>query len=127
MASFCFISTTLNKGAMFIFGSWICTANCSGGFNGHLADSRKPEASTAYRCSKLDEIIDNLYELLLPDLAEEIERVSIFYVTSTCAALGPLGSDSNRSKDARTLFPFGLRNAASVYEEATRFESLSDV
>jgi hypothetical protein len=76
-------------------GSWICVANSSGGFNSHLADSRKPEASAANRCSDLDEFIDNLDELLLPDLAGKIDKMSVFYATSTRAAPGLLGSDSN--------------------------------
>jgi predicted oxidoreductase len=43
--------------------------------------------------------IDNLDELLLPDLAGQIERMSIFDATSTRAAPEPVGSDSNRSED----------------------------
>jgi hypothetical protein len=65
MASFRFTSTVLDQGTTFIFGSWICIANGSGGFYGQLADSRKSEASAATRCSNLD-------ELLLPDLLGEI-------------------------------------------------------
>jgi hypothetical protein len=110
----------LDEGTTFIFGSWICVANGSGGFNGHLVDSRNPEAFAVNQRSDLN-------ELLLPDLAGEIERMSVFDVTSTHAAPGPLGLDSNRSKEVRTLFPFWLRNATSVNEEATRSESLSDL
>jgi hypothetical protein len=109
MASFSSTSTVLDEGTTFIFGSWICVANSLGGFNGHLADSRKPEASTPTRRSNLDEFIDNLNELLLPDLAGEIEMTSVFDVTSTRAAPGLLGSNSNR------------------FEEATQSESLSDL
>jgi hypothetical protein len=47
MALFSFTSTVLDEGTTFIFGSCICIANGSGGFNGHLANSRKLEASTA--------------------------------------------------------------------------------
>jgi hypothetical protein len=72
---------------MSIFGSWICVTNGSG-FNSHLADTRKPEASTASRCSNLD-------KLLLPDHAGETERMFIFDAISTHAAPGLLGSDSN--------------------------------
>jgi hypothetical protein len=127
MASFSFTSNVLDEGTTFIFGSWICVANGSGCFDGHLADSRKPEAPAASRCSNLDEFIDNLDEFLLPDLAGEIERMSVFDATSTHAAPGLLGLDSNRSEETCTLFPFRLRNAASVNEEATRSESLSDL
>jgi hypothetical protein len=41
--------------------------------------------------------------------------------------VGCVESDSNRSKEARALFPFGLGNATSANKEATRFESLSDL
>jgi hypothetical protein len=71
-----------------------------GGFNSHLADSRKLEASPATRCSDLNEFIDNLDKSLLPDLGTQVERMSVFNVTSTCATPGLLGSDSNRSDDA---------------------------
>jgi hypothetical protein len=80
-----------------------------GRFNSHLADSRKPEASAPTRRSDLNEFIDNLDELLLPDLAEQIERMSVFDVTSTHAAPELVGSDSNQS------------------EETTQSESLSDL
>jgi hypothetical protein len=53
--------------------------------------------------------------------------MSVFDATSTCAAPGHLESDSNRSEEARVQFPFGLSNAASVNEEATRSKSLFDL
>jgi hypothetical protein len=99
----------LDKGTTFIFGSWICVANSLGGFNGHLADSRKPEASTPTRCSNLDKFVDSLDELLLPDHVGEIEMTSVFDATSTRSALGLLGSNSNR------------------FEEATQSKYLSDL
>jgi hypothetical protein len=48
MVSLSFISTVLvlDEGTTFIFGSYICAANGLSGFNNHLVDSRKPEAST---------------------------------------------------------------------------------
>jgi hypothetical protein len=109
MASFSFTSTVLDEGTTFIFGSWICVTNGLGRFNSHLADSRKPEASAPTRRSDLDKFIDNLDELLLPVLAGQIERMSVFDVTSTHAAPELVGSDSNRS------------------EETTQSESLSDL
>jgi hypothetical protein len=45
MVSLSFTSTMLDEGKTFILGSWICVANGLGGFNSHLAISRKPEAS----------------------------------------------------------------------------------
>jgi hypothetical protein len=81
MASFNFTSTVPDEGTTFIFGSWICDANGSGGFNSHLADSRKLEAFAATRCSNLGKFIDNLNKLPLPDLAGEIEMMSVFDAT----------------------------------------------
>jgi hypothetical protein len=109
-----FTSIMLDESTTFNFGSWICVTNGSGGFNGHLAHSRKLEAFAASRCSNLDKFIDNLDELLLLDHAGVIERMSIFDATSTRAAPGLLGLDSNRSEVACALFLFGLCNAASA-------------
>jgi hypothetical protein len=63
MASFDFTSIMLDEGTTFIFGSWICVTNGSGGFNSHLANTSKPEASSAARCSDLDEFVDNLLSI----------------------------------------------------------------
>jgi hypothetical protein len=102
MASLIFTSTVLDEGTTFIFGSWIRVANGLGGFNIHLVDSRKPEASTSTQSRDLD-------ELLLPDLPMQIERMSVFDTTSTRAAPGQLGSDSNRSeKPSRSKSLFNL-------------------
>jgi hypothetical protein len=99
MASLSFTSTMLDEGTIFIFGSWICIPNSLGGFKSHLVDSRKPEASAATRRSNLD-YFDDLDELLHLDLTRSIERTSAFDATSTRAALGLPGSNSNRSEEA---------------------------
>jgi hypothetical protein len=78
MAQFNFTSAVLNEGTTFIFGSWICVANGLRGFNSHLVNSREPETSSSTRSSDLDEFIDNLDELLLPNLVLLIEKISIF-------------------------------------------------
>jgi hypothetical protein len=96
----------------------------SAGFNSHLANPREPEVPAATRHSDLDEFVDNLNEMLLPDLAREIKEQSVFDMTSTLAALGFLGPDPIRSEEQHTQFPFELRNMATVYQEAMRFESL---
>jgi hypothetical protein len=95
MASLSFTSTVLDEGTTFVFGSWICVANGLGGFNSRLVDSRKPEASTPTQSSNFDYFINDLDELLLRDIPRQIERMSIFDATSTYAAPGLLGSDSN--------------------------------
>jgi hypothetical protein len=94
MASLSFTSNVLDEGTTFIFGFWIYIANGLGGFNSHLIESRKSEASAATRCSNLDSFIDDLDELLLPDLPRQIESTSIFDATPSRAAPG-LRSDSN--------------------------------
>jgi hypothetical protein len=93
MASFSFTSIVLNEGTSFIFGSWICIANGLGGFNSHLADSRKPKASTPTRHCDPDELIDNLDELVLPDLVRQIEKMSVLDMISTRDAPELVGSD----------------------------------
>jgi hypothetical protein len=42
MASFDFTSVVLAEGMTFIFGSWVCTTNGSGGFHSHLVNTREP-------------------------------------------------------------------------------------
>jgi hypothetical protein len=69
MASFNITSAVLDEGTTFIFSSWICVANGLGGFNTHLANSKEPEASSSTPSSDLDDFIDNLDDMLLPDLA----------------------------------------------------------
>jgi hypothetical protein len=44
MASFDFTNAVLDEGTTFIFGTWVCIANGSSGFNSHLVDTREPEA-----------------------------------------------------------------------------------
>jgi hypothetical protein len=85
MVSLSFTSTVLDEGTTFIFGFWICAANGLGGFNSDLVNYRKPEAATPTRYSDLDEYIDNLDELLLPDLIRQIKKMFVFDVTSTSA------------------------------------------
>jgi hypothetical protein len=95
MASFNFTSAVLNEGTTFIFSSWICVANGLGGFNSHLANSKEPEATSSTRSSDLDDFIDNLNDMPLPDLAQQIEKISIFNATSTLDATDLFGSNSN--------------------------------
>ena len=93
MALFNFTCTVPNEGTTFVLGSWICIANSLGGFNSHLADFKRPEASAATQRDDLDEFIDNVDEVPLPYLAREIVRGSVFNATSTHAAPSFLSSD----------------------------------
>jgi hypothetical protein len=100
MTSLSFTSNVLAEGTTFIFSFWISVANGLGGFISHLVNSKNLEASAATRCSNLDSFVDDLDELLLSDLPRQIERTSVFDATSTRAAPGLFGSDSNRSEEA---------------------------
>jgi hypothetical protein len=98
-----------------VFGSWICVAYGSGGFNSHLAYSREPETSASIRRCDLNEFIDNLDEMLLTDLAREIKEASALNAISTHAALGLLRSDPIQSGEECTRLLFGLHNVDPVY------------
>jgi hypothetical protein len=98
MAYFNFTSAVLDEGTTFIFGSWICPANGSGGFNSHLANSKESETSSSTPSSDLNDFIDNVDDMLLPDLAQQIEKMSVFNATSTHDIPDLFGSDSNRSE-----------------------------
>jgi hypothetical protein len=94
MASFDSTSVVLDGGTTFVFDSWVCVTNGSGGFNIHLADTRNPETSAATRRNDLGKLNDNLDKMLLPNFAGEIKKMSVFDATSTRAASGLLGLDS---------------------------------
>jgi hypothetical protein len=91
MASLSFTSTVLDEGTTFIFGSWICVANGLGGFSSCLVNSRKPEASAPTRSSELDNFIDNLNELLLPDLPRQIKRTTQLDFNLCCTRTTRIG------------------------------------
>jgi hypothetical protein len=94
MASFNFTSAVLDESTTFIFGSWIYVTDGLGGFNNHLANLKEREASPSTSSSNLDDFIDNLDDMLFPDLAQQIEKMSVFNVTSTPDAPDLLKSDS---------------------------------
>jgi hypothetical protein len=68
MAMFNF-TVALEKGVTFIFGSWVSAVN----FRRYLVDDKKLEAAASTRSCDLDDFIDNLDEMLLPDLIRELE------------------------------------------------------
>ena len=72
MATFAFSIMMPPRGATFIFGSWVCIANGSGGFDSHLTNSPTPKISTSEDSNKLARSCDRGVTLL-PDLAKEIE------------------------------------------------------
>jgi len=90
MASFNFDSPAITAGTTFVFGSWSCTTDGSGGFASHLIKTTNAEALQ----QELDKITSA--EFLLPQLEEEIERMSL-------------------SDTYSTRLPFGLDNSAASY------------
>ena len=72
MATFAFSTMTPPRGVTFIFGSWVCVANGSGGFDSHLTNSPTPKSSTSEDPNKLARSHDRGI-MLLPDLAKEIK------------------------------------------------------
>jgi len=87
MASFSFDLPTIDAGTTFIFGSWVCIANGSGGFDSHLANTMSTEAP---RLEQLDGAVSA--EFLLPQIIGEIEKLSLSNTLSTHVA--PLRVDS---------------------------------
>ena len=72
MATFAFSTTALPQGTTFIFRSWVCIANGSGGFDSHLANHIVLEAILLESYNNLAGS-DHHGDMLLPDLAKEIE------------------------------------------------------
>ena len=72
MATFALSTTMPPQGATFVFGSWVCVANGSGGFDSHLTSSPMLKATTSEGSHKLSGS-SNHGVMLLPDLAKEIE------------------------------------------------------
>ena len=91
MASFEFSFPAIDAGTTFVFGSWACIADGSGGFSIHLIN---PASTKTLQQEQLGEI--TFVEILLPGIAKEIENLSL--------------SDSTP-----TRFPFGLKNSAMSY------------
>ena len=71
MATFAFATMTHPQGATFVFGSWVCVANGSGGFDSHLTNSPTLKITTPESSNKLARSDDHGV-VLLPDLAKEI-------------------------------------------------------
>jgi len=114
------------RGATFIFGSWVCVANGSGGFYSHLTNSPTLKSSTSEDSNNFARSRDRGVTLL-PDLAKEIES--------------KLGDDSSSTRTQIDLKPnstrigtllaqpvFGLRNSSSAYKQMIKsiYESSLD-
>jgi hypothetical protein len=49
-----------DEGTTFTFGSWVCIANGSGGFNNNLANPKKPEASALTSSRDIDNLAGDI-------------------------------------------------------------------
>ena len=72
MAAFAFSTMAPPQGATFIFGSWVCIADGSGGFDSHLTNCPILKIAMSKDSNKLAESDDHDI-MLLPNLAKEIE------------------------------------------------------
>ena len=87
MASFNFDLPAISAGTTFIFGSWVYMANGSGSFDNHLEDTMSTEVPQIEQLNRITPV-----EFLLPELADEIEKLSLSNTSPT--RLAPLGVDS---------------------------------
>ena len=77
MATFAFSTMAPPQGATFIFGSWVCVTNGSGGFDSHLTNPPALKIITSEDSSKLaDELAESLtwgasYRCLPPSLLRD--------------------------------------------------------
>ena len=91
IAHFNFGFPAIDTGTTFIFGSWVCIANGSGGFSSHLINLTSTKAPLQ---EQLGEIVS--VKILLPGIVKEIKNLSLLDPTPT-------------------RFPFGQRNSAASY------------
>ena len=109
MSTFAFSTMALPQGATFVFSSWVCVANGSGGFDSHLTNSPALKIIRLEDSNKLAGSDDHSIKLL-PDLAKEIEAKLEDNSSSTRTQTNP------KPKPTRvgTLLAqpiFGLRNS----------------
>ena len=102
----------------FIFGSWVCVANVSGGFDSHLTNSPTPKSSTSEDSNKLARSHD-CGVMLLPDLAKEIESKLENNSSSTRTQID-VKPKSTRIGTLIAQPIFGLHNSLSVYKHMIR-------
>ena len=118
MATFAFSTMMPPRGATFIFGLWVCTANGSGGFDSHLTNSPTLKISTSEDSNKFARSCDRGVTLL-PDLAKEIEAKLEDKSGSTRSQID-LRPNSTRIETLIAQPIFGLRNSSSAYKQMIR-------
>ena len=103
------------QGTTFIFGSWVCVANGSGGFDSHLTNSPALKITTSEDSNKLVGSNDHGI-MLLPDLAKEIEVKLEDNSSSTRTQINlKLKSTQIGTPFAQPVF--GLCNSSSSYKQ----------
>ena len=113
MATFAFSTMTPPRG-VFIFGSWVCVANGSGGFDSQLTNSPTLKSSTSEDSNKLARSHDRGV-MLLPDIAKEIESKLEINSSSTRTQID-LKLKSTRIGTLIAQSILGLRNSSFVYK-----------
>ena len=115
MATFAFSTMALLQGGTFIFSSWVCVANGSGGFISHLIHRHTLKAATSESSNKLTGSDDHGV-MLLPDLAKEIEMKLENNSGSTRTQID-LEPNSTRIETPLAQPIYRLRNASSTYRQ----------
>ena len=114
MATFTYSTMAPPQGATFVFGSWVCVVNGSGGFDSHLTNSPASNIITSKDSNKLARSHDRGV-MLLPDLAKEIESKLEINSSSTRTQID-LKPKFTRTGTLIAQPVFGLCNLSSVYK-----------
>ena len=114
MATFTFDIMMIDRGTTFVFGSWVCIANGSGGFDSHLNNPRVP-GTISTGSSNLASESSNLNEILFPDLAKEIEQ-KLYDNSSPALSQIDLSLNSTQAQTFCIQPIFGLCNSSSAYK-----------
>jgi len=119
MATFAFNTMALAQGSTFVFGSWVCVGNGSGDFDSHLNNPVEPEAISS-KSYKFIARSNNLGDMLLPDLAKEIELKLDINSSSTQTQID-LNPSSTQIRTPCAQPTFGLSNSPSAYQRIIKF------
>ena len=118
MATFAFSTIAPPQGATFIFGSWVCVANGSGGFDSHLTNSPAPKITTLKDSNKLIGSNDHGI-MLLPDFAKDIEAKLEDNSSSNRTQIN-LKPNSTQTETPLAQPISGLGNSSSTYKQMIR-------
>ena len=102
------------QGATFVFGSRVCITNGSGSFDSHLANPITLKATSSESYNDLTESDDH-GDMLLPDLAKEIEQKLDVNLSSTQTQID-FSPSPTRVKTLHAQPIIGLHNALSAYQ-----------